>query len=379
MHPYSPQATEDEPTMTDLRGVLPVQRPPVDATVLDEPTSEVPVITPATDRRPDSGANSAAVTEDPATGDPASQDPASADAATDGAASPAATTTELPVEEATAVNLAGAATDDPAIDPDPDPDPDQDPEPDPDPELSSGSDARAERPEVPEFPDFPEFPEPESYPVTLPDRTDPEPTIPAAATAPEVSPMTEPIPAPRTSEMSKMTWTPAPPPPAAPPMPPALSTPLAAPTAGSPVTGLGAAPEPERVTGLGTAPEPPTAGPEPAEPGPRADEPEPKPVQATGGRPGDVSERPIALWSEEAADRFRDQWRDLQIQFIDDPDVAVAGAKDLVTEAVQELADTLLAAQDELDPYRGDGGADTETMRVAMRRYREFLERVLAL
>ncbi|HEY8472974.1 MAG TPA: hypothetical protein VIL37_10125, partial [Natronosporangium sp.] len=33
--------------MTDLRGVLPGQRPPVDARVLDEPTSEVPIIQPA--------------------------------------------------------------------------------------------------------------------------------------------------------------------------------------------------------------------------------------------------------------------------------------------------------------------------------------------
>lgn len=95
--------------------------------------------------------------------------------------------------------------------------------------------------------------------------------------------------------------------------------------------------------------------------------------------PGEVTQAPIALWTDEAAARLREQWRDLQVQFFDDPGVAVAGAKNLVTEAVQELADTLLAAQDSLDPYRDAERVDTEAMRVAMRRYREFLDRVLAL
>src|SRR5690606_15072054 len=46
MYPYPPHQNQDEPTMADVRGVLPSQRPPVDITVLDEPTSEVPVIKP---------------------------------------------------------------------------------------------------------------------------------------------------------------------------------------------------------------------------------------------------------------------------------------------------------------------------------------------
>jgi hypothetical protein len=49
MHPYSRPSTEDEPTITDLRGVLPNQRPPIDPTVLEEPTSEVPLIRPRSD------------------------------------------------------------------------------------------------------------------------------------------------------------------------------------------------------------------------------------------------------------------------------------------------------------------------------------------
>jgi hypothetical protein len=106
----------------------------------------------------------------------------------------------------------------------------------------------------------------------------------------------------------------------------------------------------------------------------------PQTVTRSGSRaPGDVAENPIAVWSDESADRLREQWRELQGQFIDDPVEAVSAAKALVTEAVQELANTLLEAQDELDPFRAGEAVDTEAMRVAMRRYREFLDRVLAL
>lgn len=120
------------------------------------------------------------------------------------------------------------------------------------------------------------------------------------------------------------------------------------------------------------------ASPEPHSPAAPAQE------HATDGAPtpgtgADTAEHPIALWSDDDAHRLRERWRELQTQFIDDPAAAVAGAQALVTEAVQELADTLLAVQSGLDPQRGSSDVDTEGMRLAMRRYREFLDRVLAL
>ena len=96
-------------------------------------------------------------------------------------------------------------------------------------------------------------------------------------------------------------------------------------------------------------------------------------------RPGDVEEHPIAVWSGDSAQQVRDRWRDLQVQFVDDPQAAVQGAKGLVTEVVRTLSDRLLAERDEFDPHRDTDRPDTEAMRVAMRRYREFLDRVLAL
>ena len=39
----------------------------------------------------------------------------------------------------------------------------------------------------------------------------------------------------------------------------------------------------------------------------------------------------------------------------------------------------MLAERDELDPLRETANPDTESMRMAMRGYREFLDRILAL
>jgi hypothetical protein len=115
-------------------------------------------------------------------------------------------------------------------------------------------------------------------------------------------------------------------------------------------------------------------GPWPPEPaGPASD------AGSPGLKPGDVAQEPIAVWPTDQAQHIRDRWRDLQVLFIDEPDEAVAGARSLVTEAVRTLSDRLLAEQEEFDPRRDSDRPDTEALRIAMRRYREFLDRVLAL
>jgi hypothetical protein len=344
MYPNSPHV--DEPTMTDLRGILPGQRPPIDATVLDEPTSEVPIIRPA------------GVPEPEPESEPAGAEPAISEPATDaGPESPVASVTEE------------AAADEEAL------------------ELEEALEDEGE-PEPAEAAVYEEAP---VAPLATP------PVLPAFGTDPL------PEPPPTNSEMAKMSWAPAP---AAPPgLVPAPSAGIFEPTPPPPVTEFeperelepveSALPavvettEPEPVEDLGEVAElaPPAPLVEITESAPFEEESEPvaivvepEPAAPEPGRaPGEVAEPAIALWSDEAAEQVRDQWRDLQVQFVDDPTAAVNGAKSLVTEAVQELADTLLAAQDALDPFRGTERVDTETMRVAMRSYREFLDRVLAL
>jgi hypothetical protein len=96
-------------------------------------------------------------------------------------------------------------------------------------------------------------------------------------------------------------------------------------------------------------------------------------------KPGDVTISQIAFWDEEAITHFRSQWHEVKADFVDDPVAALTRAHDLLTEAVNELTEALLAERDELDPLDGKATPDTESMRMAMRGYREFLDRILAL
>jgi hypothetical protein len=98
--------------------------------------------------------------------------------------------------------------------------------------------------------------------------------------------------------------------------------------------------------------------------------------------PADSGDEPVigrTVWDEDAARHFRAAWHEVKAEFVDDPVTALTRAHDLLTDAVNELTEVLLAERDELDPLRGTDTPDTESMRMAMRGYREFLERILSL
>jgi len=104
-----------------------------------------------------------------------------------------------------------------------------------------------------------------------------------------------------------------------------------------------------------------------------------EPAAAEALRPGDVAAGHIAFWDDDATRHFRAAWHEVKAEFVDDPVRALTRAHDLLTDAVNELTEALLAERDELDPLRGTATPDTESMRMAMRGYREFLDRILAL
>jgi hypothetical protein len=96
--------------------------------------------------------------------------------------------------------------------------------------------------------------------------------------------------------------------------------------------------------------------------------------------PGDVPAEPVtALWGEDTAQSFRDRWRDVQLRFVDDPQGAARDAQSLVDDAVQSLTTALTGQRDQLGEWTSTDGADTEQFRVAVRQYRDFLDRLLGL
>lgn len=104
------------------------------------------------------------------------------------------------------------------------------------------------------------------------------------------------------------------------------------------------------------------------------------PETGTDLMPGDAPEQPVtALWDSNAADSFRGRWRDLQLTFVDDPQAVAGQARALVDEAVDTLLATLTSQRDGLHDWQRSDSGDTENLRMVVRRYRDFLDRLLGL
>ncbi|GAA4516019.1 hypothetical protein GCM10023191_086380 [Actinoallomurus oryzae] len=137
---------------------------------------------------------------------------------------------------------------------------------------------------------------------------------------------------------------------------------------------IGADAEPAAETAAGTAP---TANTEPVTTGPWS-EADAGPA-GTGSRPADAGELTVdRLFDADAVRRFRERWRDVKGDFVDDPAGAVRQASALSGEAVDELVAALGRLRGRLDGHWGEGEeADTERLRVALRGYGSLIDRVL--
>jgi hypothetical protein len=78
------------------------------------------------------------------------------------------------------------------------------------------------------------------------------------------------------------------------------------------------------------------------------------------------------------ADEFQTRWRDVQFGFVDNPQGAVQRADELAAEVLDAYTAALSARKQSLDDEWGTGIApDTERLRLAVRAYREFVDRLL--
>lgn len=96
--------------------------------------------------------------------------------------------------------------------------------------------------------------------------------------------------------------------------------------------------------------------------------------------PGASAADPVAaLWGTDLVQRYRDQWQQLQLRFVDDPQSATSDAAGLLDEAIRSLTTTLADQKVTLDTWQHSQGDDTEVLRNALTRYRDFLDRLLGL
>jgi hypothetical protein len=85
------------------------------------------------------------------------------------------------------------------------------------------------------------------------------------------------------------------------------------------------------------------------------------------------------LLPEEQSERFVTRWREIQAGFVDEPRESVAQADALVADLMQRLAAGFSDEREQLEAQwdRGDD-VSTEDLRVALRRYRAFFDRLLS-
>jgi hypothetical protein len=86
------------------------------------------------------------------------------------------------------------------------------------------------------------------------------------------------------------------------------------------------------------------------------------------------------LFAPNEAHEFRDRWDEIQTSFVDEPRQAVEQADSLVANAMKRLAEIFADERAGLEGQwdRGDD-VSTEDLRLALRRYRSFFGRLLAI
>ena len=86
------------------------------------------------------------------------------------------------------------------------------------------------------------------------------------------------------------------------------------------------------------------------------------------------------LFEEEAARKFRSRWLTIQSKFVDDPRDSVKQADELVADIIKDVTMSFADRRIGLEKQWNSGeNISTEDMRVTLKRYRSFFERLLTL
>jgi hypothetical protein len=86
------------------------------------------------------------------------------------------------------------------------------------------------------------------------------------------------------------------------------------------------------------------------------------------------------LFTQDATTDFRTRWDLVQRSFVDSPQEAVHAGDELVAQVIASLAETFSSQRAELEnELTQTDESSTENLRLALRRYRAFFERLLAI
>ena len=103
-------------------------------------------------------------------------------------------------------------------------------------------------------------------------------------------------------------------------------------------------------------------------------------ADAPAARPVTDHDQSTPLFARNESDDFRHRWSEIQTGFVDEPRQAVERADALVAAAIKRLAEVFAQERSTLEQQwsRGDD-VSTEDLRVSLRRYRGFFDRLLSV
>lgn len=88
----------------------------------------------------------------------------------------------------------------------------------------------------------------------------------------------------------------------------------------------------------------------------------------------------VPLFEEESAEKFRTRWLAIQSKFVDDPSESVKQADTLVADVIEGITSNFANRRGTLEQqWRGGGTTSTEDLRIALKQYRSFFNRLLSL
>ena len=131
----------------------------------------------------------------------------------------------------------------------------------------------------------------------------------------------------------------------------------------------------------------PTSGPTADRHSHQASAPDPSSVQGvssgtagTGAAGGTSSATGEDLFADDEMVGLRARWDSVQASFVDDPKECVQKADGLVSDVVDQLTSSFAHARSRLEGQWARGEeASTEDLRIALKRYREFFDRLLSV
>ena len=98
------------------------------------------------------------------------------------------------------------------------------------------------------------------------------------------------------------------------------------------------------------------------------------------GRGPAEAERPAALLPGDETGELRHRWDTIQTGFVDEPRRAVEDADSLVAQTMKRVAEVFAQERSNLEQQWSRGeDVSTEDLRVALKRYRSFFDRLLTV